>query len=141
MTIHETKIGESRRIPLNSKVQTVLSELQDGVKPQPTDRVFPLDGRYLRRAFASAVDDAGLKPFRFHDLRHTFASRLAMQGANDRTLMVLGGWKSPRMLNRYVHLSPTHLWAAVEGLVEEGRKEHPLKPQTQNESVPKSVPT
>ena len=39
-----------------------------------------------------------------------------MQGANDRTLMALGGWKSPAMLSRYAHLSPTHLWKAVEGL-------------------------
>jgi len=40
----------------------------------------------------------------------------AMQGANDRTLMALGGWKSPAMLSRYAHLSPAHLWKAVEGL-------------------------
>lgn len=39
-----------------------------------------------------------------------------MQGANDRTIMSLGGWKSPAMLSRYAHLSPTHLWQAVEGL-------------------------
>jgi len=39
-----------------------------------------------------------------------------MQGANDRTLMALGGWKSPAMLSRYAHLSPAHLWKAVEGL-------------------------
>ena len=39
-----------------------------------------------------------------------------MQGINDRTLMTLGGWKSPAMLTRYAHLSPAHLWQAVEGL-------------------------
>ena len=43
-----------------------------------------------------------------------------MQGANDRTLMALGGWKSPAMLSRYVHLGPTHLWNAVEGLTQVG---------------------
>jgi len=43
-----------------------------------------------------------------------------MQGANDRTLMALGGWKSPAMLSRYAHLSPTHLWQAVEGLTQMG---------------------
>jgi integrase len=78
--------------------------------------VFPHDHRYLRRAFVKAVTEAQLTPFRFHDLRHTFASRLAMNGANDRTLMALGGWKSTRMLDRYAHLSPAHLWQAVEGL-------------------------
>lgn len=53
-----------------------------------------------------AVERAGLAPFRFHDLRHSFASRLAMQGANDRTIMTLGGWKSPAMLARYAHPPP-----------------------------------
>ena len=41
-----------------------------------------------------------------------------MQGANDRTLMALGGWNCPAMLSRYAHLSPTHLWNAVEGLTD-----------------------
>ena len=43
-----------------------------------------------------------------------------MQGANDRTLMALGGWKSPAMLSRYAHLSPAHLFHAVEGLTRMG---------------------
>jgi hypothetical protein len=43
-----------------------------------------------------------------------------MQGANDRTLMALGGWKSPAMLARYAHLSPTHLYQAVERLTQKG---------------------
>ena len=43
-----------------------------------------------------------------------------MQGTNDRTLMALGGWKSPAMLGRYAHLSPAHLYQAVEGLTRIG---------------------
>ena len=101
--------------------------------PLPGDRIFPLDDRYLRRAFERAVRVAGLSPFRFHDLRHRFASRLALQGANDRTLMALGGWKAPAMLERYVHLSPIHLQQAVEGLAQ-GKQ-----PKTQTQSVAKSV--
>jgi hypothetical protein len=42
-----------------------------------------------------------------------------MQGENDRTIMALGGWKYPAMLNRYAHLSPAHLWKAVEGLAKQ----------------------
>ena len=117
MTIHETKSGDSRSVPLNSEVQSVLVAIHDQTCPDPHDRIFSFDDRYLRRAFDKAVKAAGLDPFRFHDLRHTFASRLAMQGCNDRTLMALGGWKSPRMLSRYAHLTPAHLWQAVEGLV------------------------
>lgn len=115
LTVQEPKSGERRRLPMNSVVQRTLAGLRP-TAPPPTERIFPHDARYLRRAFAQAVTDAGLAPFRFHDLRHTFASRLAMNGANDRTIMALGGWSSPRMLSRYAHLSPTHLWAAIEGL-------------------------
>lgn len=86
----------------------------------PLDPVFGHDARYLRRAFDRALKRAGLTPFRFHDLRHTFASRLAMQGANDRTLMTLGRWKSPAMLSRYANQSLAHLWEAVEGLTKGG---------------------
>ena len=86
----------------------------------PSTKGSTMDGDNLRRDFDKAVKDAGLAPFRFHDLRHTFASRLAMQGANDRTLQELLGHKTPGMVLRYAHLSPTHLWQAVEGLVQNG---------------------
>ena len=52
---------------------------------------------------------------------HIHSSPLAMQSANDRTLIALGRWKSPAMLSRYAHLSPTHLWKAVEGLTGYGK--------------------
>jgi len=105
---------------MNSTVQGILTDVKAKTNPVHTDRIFSHDDRYLRRAFDRAVKVSGLTPFRFHDLRHTFASRLAMQGANDRTIMALGGWKSPRMLDRYAHLSPAHLWQAVEGLTQLG---------------------
>jgi integrase len=120
LTVQETKAGDKRRVPMNSTVLGVLTRLREECAIQPTDHVFPYGARYLRRAFERAITAAGLAPFRFHDLRHTFASRLAMQGANDRTLMALGGWKSPAMLTRYAHLSPAHLFHAVEGLTRMG---------------------
>jgi integrase len=120
ITIHETKAGERRRVPMNSIVVEILTSLKRLSGADPDARIFPYTARYLRRAFDRAVKAAGLAPFRFHDLRHTFASRLAMQGANDRTLMALGGWKSPAMLSRYAHLSPAYLWKAVEGLTRAG---------------------
>jgi integrase len=132
ITIRETKTGDSRRIPMNSLIQGLLSDMQKSSDFASQDRIFPLDARYLRRAFDKAVNASNLAPFRFHDLRHTFASRLAMQGANDRTLMALGGWKSPAMLSRYAHLSPTHLWAAVEGLTT-------FRPQNSDGTVTKTV--
>jgi hypothetical protein len=94
LTIHETKAGERRRIPMNSTVAGLLSSLKAESQAHPAERVFCFGSRYIRRIFEETVKAAGLAPFRFHDCRHTFASRLAMQGTNDRTLMVLGGRKA-----------------------------------------------
>jgi len=119
--VREAKSGESRRVVMNSRVLATLSALAG--KENPSGPVFantlgkPLDGGNLRREFEWAVRKAGIAPFRFHDLRHTFASRLAMNGANDRTLQTLLGHKSQAMILRYAHLGPSHLQAAVEGLV------------------------
>lgn len=119
--IREAKSGESRRVVMNSRVKFVLSSLPGNEKP--ASPVFQntfggvMDGGNLRREFEGAVKKAGIAPFRFHDLRHTFASRLAMNGANDRTLQTLLGHKSQAMILRYAHLGPSHLQNAVEGLV------------------------
>jgi integrase len=120
LTVSRTKAGKSKRVPMNSVVQDLLSRLKTVSPSTVDDRLFPMKARAVRRGFEKAVKRAGLYPFRFHDLRHTFASRLAMQGENDRTIMALGGWRSPAMLSRYAHLSPSHLWKAVEGLAGNG---------------------
>jgi len=49
--------------------------------------------------------------------RHSFASRLVMAGVDLRTVQELGGWKTLGMVQRYAHLAPSHLQAAVERLV------------------------
>jgi integrase len=72
----------------------------------------------IRTAFENACRNAKLQSVTPHTLRHTFASRLGMQGAGDRTLQVLGRWKEPKMIRRYVHLSEQHLREAVERLAE-----------------------
>jgi len=119
ITVQQAKAGERRRVLMNSVVWNVLDQLKSqNIKPWVfhSSTNTALEGRNLRRAFDQAVKDAKLTPFRFHDLRHSFASRLAMQGANDRTLQELLGHKTPRMVLRYAHLAPTHLWQAIEGL-------------------------
>jgi integrase len=69
-------------------------------------------GRYWR----AVLDKAQVPDFRFHDLRHTFASRLAMDGVDLYTVQRAGGWKTSVMVQRYAHLSPEHIRAAVERL-------------------------
>jgi integrase len=57
---------------------------------------------------------AGIEAFRFHDLRHTWASWHVMSGTSLQELMELGGWKSYEMVLRYAHLAPEHLSAAAQ---------------------------
>jgi len=76
--------------------------------------VFPdINGNMVTVAFERACKRAGVRDFRFHDLRHTFASYLTMGGGNIRTVQTLLGHKDLRMTMRYSHLSPEHLREAV----------------------------
>ena len=72
--------------------------------------------RSCRTAFEYAVAQAEIKDFRFHDLRHTFASRLVMEGVDIRTVQELMGHKTIAMTLRYSHLSPDHKRRAIEAL-------------------------
>ena len=121
--VRDRKSGESTHVHMNSRVKEVICALRKQENFEGaifTNRLGGrMDSRNLRRDFKHAIVKAGLTPFRFHDLRHSFASRLAMQGANDRTLQTLMGHKSQRMILRYAHLGPTHLLNALEGLVKD----------------------
>lgn len=72
--------------------------------------------RDLRTAFANALKRACISRFRFHYLRHTFASHLVMNGVDLLTVKELLGHKSIDMTLRYSHLSPSHRRKAVESL-------------------------
>ncbi|HGL4547180.1 TPA: tyrosine-type recombinase/integrase [Klebsiella aerogenes] len=61
------------------------------------------------RAWNSACKRAGIEDFRFHDLRHTWASWLIQSGVPLSVLQEMGGWESIEMVRRYAHLAPNHL--------------------------------
>ena len=65
-----------------------------------------------------ALQAAKIPDFRFHDCRHILASRLAMLGTDLYTVQRAGGWKTQAMVQRYSHLSPDHIKAAVERLAQ-----------------------
>ncbi len=71
-----------------------------------------------RRVFEPALKRAGIAGFRWHDLRHTFASRLVMAGVNLRTVQELMGHNTVTMTLRYSHLSPKHQLDAVQRLID-----------------------
>jgi len=113
-----TKNGERREIPINRPVREALKNL---VRRFDSQYVF-VDGdgkRFLdvKRSFHSAMRKAGIKNFKFHDLRHTFASHLVMAGVDLTTVKELLGHKTLTMTLRYAHLSPGHKVKAVEMLV------------------------
>lgn len=111
------KNGQTRRIPLNAEALAILEawrKLAKDGEPQ----VFPgVDGRRLRRvdrAWRRLRKGAELQNFRFHDLRHHFASRLVQSGVPLNTVRELLGHADTTMVLRYAHLSPDHLADAVE---------------------------
>lgn len=114
--LDETKSGKRREIPINANVRSVLKGL---VRRIDTPYVFvnPETGtRYkdIKGAFGTACRRAGLKDFHFHDLRHTFASQLVMNGVDITTVSRLLGHATLTMTLRYAHLAPNHLQNAVD---------------------------
>lgn len=86
------------------------------------DPATPLDARnFYTRAWIPAVEKAGIEWATWHDLRHTFASRLAMTGHNEGTIAALLRHSTTALVKRYAHLSPSHLKVAVEGVAGFGK--------------------
>lgn len=112
--LEKTKTNEHRVIPVNDTLLAVLNKLTHF---EATDMLFPdISGDQVTIAFRRACKRAKIAHFRFHDLRHTFASHLTMAGCNQRTVQHLLGHKDPRMTMRYSHLSDAHLNQAVKAL-------------------------
>jgi integrase len=116
----DAKSGVSRVLPLNTDAVKVLRTWRPS-KVSTEDHVFPgEDGAPLvdiKKAWSSLLDDAAITNFRFHDLRHTFASRLVMAGVDLNTVRELLGHSDIKMTLRYAHLAPEHKAAAVAKLV------------------------
>ena len=102
----KAKSGRGRAVPLNDTALSVIRRR----KGHHDQFVFTAAGKQTlgidRRVFVRAVHAAGIdSSFRFHDLRHTWASWHAQAGVSTHVLMKLGGWSSMSMLDRYAHLS------------------------------------
>jgi len=120
ITIPQTKHGGKRHVPINSVAERALTTLSKGCNGSDYVCLGPdqREGRDWERWFEDCIDLAGIPDFRWHDLRHTFASRLAMAGVPLRTLAELLGHKTLAMVMRYAHLAPAHLRDAVERIAE-----------------------
>jgi integrase len=113
------KSGQTRRIPLNAEALVTLQGwCQQTLKTPAEPRVFPGVGGHrltsVNRSWRGLRKLAALGDFRFHDLRHHFASRLVQSGIDLNTVRELLGHADITMVLRYAHLSPDRLVMAVQ---------------------------
>ena len=105
----QAKGGRDIHISLND---TAIAVLKRQVGKHAT-RVFTYDGKPFNRAYTvawqKALKRAGIENFRWHDLRHTWASWLAQKGVPLTDIQEMGGWETYAMVKRYAHLLPAHL--------------------------------
>lgn len=101
------KNGYAHGVPLN---ETALSVLRRQWGKHPT-HVFTYNGKPVEwvntRAWREALQRANIEDFRWHDLRHTWATWLREQGTPTHELRILGGWRTQSMVERYAHVGPS----------------------------------
>ena len=116
LTFRDTKNGETRSVPLVGYGLDVLKGYAK-VRRIDTPLVFPNEqGKQanIRQSWGNAVSRANVADFHFHDLRHSFASYLAMNGASLLEIAELLGHKTLAMVKRYAHLTEAHTKSVVE---------------------------
>ena len=117
ITFRDTKNDETRSVPLTGYAQEVFMQ-HAKIRRLNTNLIFPNStGSHalsIREAFTNAIERADIQDFHFHDLRHTFASYLAMNGASLLEIAELLGHKTLAMVKRYAHLTEAHTKNVVE---------------------------
>jgi len=103
ISAQSTKGGRAIGIARSEDAVRVLKGIK---RTEGQERVFLYEGRPVSNAYGKR---AGLAGLRVHDLRHTWASWLMQAGVPVYAIQSLGGWPSPKMVERYAHLSPEHL--------------------------------
>jgi integrase len=112
----DTKNGDNRTVPLAPTAVEVLKAWRKG--RLPVGLVFPLTIDGIDKPWREARAEAGLGDFRFHDLRHSAASYLAMSGASLMDIAAILGHKTLAMVKRYSHLSEQHTMAAIDRMAD-----------------------
>ncbi len=113
--LEKTKNRERRAIPLAGRALSLLRD-QTKVRSIDNDRVFPISPDRVRHYWLKALKTADVEDFRFHDLRHSTASYLAMNGATSAEIAEVLGHKTLQMVKRYAHLSEQHTTQVVASM-------------------------
>lgn len=106
------KNGRQRHLPLNAEALSVVMRWRQQTSSQ--GKVF--EPKDVKKGWNALLDESKISTFRFHDLRHHFASKLVMAGVDLNTVRELLGHSDIQMTLRYAHLAPAHLAAAVAKL-------------------------
>jgi integrase len=123
-TVHDTKNGDPRVLPLVGKALEALRDLKlqgsaksEYVFPQPSG--FPGPYEHFDQHWYVALAAAGVADLRFHDLRHTTASYLAQQGASLLEIADTLGHRTMAMVKRYAHLAQSHKVSVIEKMAKD----------------------
>lgn len=122
ITLTDTKNQEVRNTPMNETVKAALRSVEDH-----GPLFFPGGLSAIKKNFGKALKAAGITDFRFHDLRHTVASHLVMQGVDLNTVREILGHKTLAMTLRYSHLAPDYKSRAVNVLDQVMSQDQPQK--------------
>ncbi|MGD0917325.1 MAG: site-specific integrase [Thermodesulfobacteriota bacterium] len=103
----------------------------------PTSHGTPIRDNNIERAFRLALKEAAVMDFRFHDLRHTAATRMVQNGVDLYKVQLILGHKGPQMTQRYAHHYPESLRSAVDTLEKVSQICHNRADQQNNQSYNK----
>lgn len=124
LLVTDTKTHQDRPVPINETMREILQRRMEDQKEYVFTNSAGGKLTVLTNAYWKAVAEAGLVRwdggkkvrFRFHDLRHTFGSRLGMNGTDLKSIMEILGHKTAKTAMRYQHPSPSHKLEAVKSL-------------------------
>lgn len=108
-----TKTLRQRQLAISGRLAAEIERLRTQAKPRPTDRVFGLSNNF-KRSFKTACTNAKINDLRFHDLRHTFATRLAEAGMSSDLIARLLGHTQTKTTYRYLNITEETARKAVE---------------------------
>lgn len=121
--LRKTKTNNSRQIPINNTLEALFDRLKGNStkvrylkSKTKSPYVFSYKGNRIKEvktSFSTALRDAEIEDFHFHDLRHTFASQLLLKGGTLKDVQELLGHKDIKMTMRYAHLTQEHKRKAV----------------------------
>lgn len=128
--VAHTKTGRPRRIPVSKPVEVELRSLKQDASQDEYVFSYGRTGLKLttfRHTWERACKQARISGLTFHDLRHTFATRLRAKGVHEMDIMTLLGHTTLQMTSRYTHAMPQNLRTAVDSL---NKQPLPFRPRT-----------